>query len=211
MRTLFFLLCAAVTTLASPNAHAQTTDRPVILAFGDSLTAGYNLPDGLGFAPQLQDALRREGIAASVVDSGVSGETTSGGLARLEWVLDGQERAPDLVILELGANDMLRTIDPALTEKNLRAMLDILRRRDIPVLIAGMRAAPNYDAAYIAAFDAIYPRLAQEYGATLYPLFIAGVAGVPGMQLPDGLHPNFEGIKVMVRGILPSVRTALAN
>ena len=195
----------------SASAHAQDVERPVLVAFGDSLTAGYNLPEGLGFAPQLEDALRREGIAARVVDAGVSGDTTAAGRERLGWVLDGLEAKPDLVILELGANDMLRVLDPALTEANLRAMLDELERRDIPVLLAGMQAAPNYDPAYVAAYNALFPRLAAAYDVPLYPLFVDGVAGEPDKLLADGLHPNFQGIKVMVRRILPSVRQALGR
>ena len=211
MSNKFLSLFVASLSLFSASAHAQEVERPQILAFGDSLTAGYELPEGLGFAPQLEDALRREGIAASVKDAGVSGETTSAGLERLEWVLDGLEEKPDLVILELGANDMLRVIDPAIAEANLRAMLDILTARDLDVLLAGMQAAPNYDPAYVAAFNAIYPRLAQDYGVPLYPLFIDGVAGEPDKLLPDGLHPNYQGIKVMVTRILPSVRQALED
>ncbi|MBW0143755.1 arylesterase [Sphingomicrobium clamense] len=201
----------ALLTLFSASAHAQPVERPTIMAFGDSLTAGYNLPEGLGFAPQLEDALRREGVAATVIDAGVSGETTSGGRERIEWVLDGLEKKPDLFILELGGNDMLRVIDPALTEANLRAMLDVLAERDIDVLLAGMQAAPNYDPAFVEAFNAIYPRLAAYYDVPLYPLFVDGVAGEPDKLLPDGIHPNFEGIKVMVTRILPSVRQSLEN
>lgn len=207
----FLSQLVAILSLFSASAHAQPVERPTIMAFGDSLTAGYNLPAGLGFAPQLEDALRREGIAASVIDAGVSGETTSAGLERIDWVLDGLEEKPDLLILELGANDMLRVLDPALTERNLRAMLDILAERDIPVLLAGMQAAPNYDPAYVEAYNAIFPRLAAEYDVVFYPLFIDGVAGQPDKLLPDGLHPNYEGIKVMVTRILPSVRQALSR
>lgn len=205
----FLSQLVAAISLFSASASAQPVERPTIMAFGDSLTAGYNLPEGLGFAPQLEDALRRAGIGASVIDAGVSGETTSAGLERLGWVLDGLEEKPDLLILELGANDMLRVIDPALTERNMRAMLDILTAREIPVLLAGMQAAPNYDPAYVSAYNAIFPRLARDYDVTFYPLFIDGVAGQPDKLLPDGLHPNYEGIKVMVTRILPSVRQGL--
>lgn len=198
------MILAALALAASP-----PPSEPLILAFGDSLTAGYNLERGLGFAPQLQASLRRHGIAATVADGGVSGDTTTGGAARIGWTLDGLARAPDLVIVELGANDMLRTIDPAIAEKNLDAMLGELKRRRIPVLVAGMRAAPNLDPAYRARFDALFPALALKYGAGLYPFFLDGVAGQAGMVQPDGLHPTFAGIKRIVSGILPSVKAAL--
>ena len=186
-------------------------ERPLVLAFGDSLTAGYGLDQGLGFAPQLQATLRRHGIAAAVVDGGVSGDTTEAGKARLGWTLDGLERKPDLVILELGANDMLRALDPKLTEANLDAMLSELKRRQIPVLLTGMRAAPNLDPAYIARFEAIYSSLAKKHGVTLYPFFMEGVAAQQGMVQPDGLHPTFEGVKRVVTGITPDVKQALAR
>ena len=191
---------------ASPPA-----ERPFVLAFGDSLTAGYGLDQGLGFAPQLQATLRRHGIAATVVDGGVSGDTTEAGKARLGWTLDGLERKPDLVILELGANDMLRALDPGLTEANLDAMLSELKRRQIPVLLAGMRAAPNLDPAYIVRFEAIYPRLAKRYETAFDPFFLDGVAAQQGLVQPDGLHPTFGGVKRVVTGITPEVKKALSK
>jgi acyl-CoA thioesterase I len=186
-------------------------ERPLVLAFGDSLTAGYGLDQGLGFAPQLQATLRRHGIAATVVDGGVSGDTSDAGKARLGWTLDGLQRKPDLVIVELGANDMLRGLDPALTERNLSAILAELKRRQIPVMLAGMRAAPNLDPAYLSRFEAIYPELAQRYGAATYPFFLDGVAAQKGMQQADGMHPTFEGVKRIVIGITPAVKQALAK
>ena len=185
--------------------------KPLVLALGDSLTAGYNLDQGLGFAPQLQAILRRHGIRATVHDAGVSGDTSQAGRARLGWTLDGLARKPDLVIVELGANDMLRTLDPALTRANLDAILDELRRRDIPVLIAGMRAAPNLDPAYISEFEAIYPDLAAKHKAPLHPFFLDGVAGQPGLVQSDSLHPTFAGVKRMVIGIVPAVKQALSR
>ncbi|HVJ72123.1 MAG TPA: arylesterase [Sphingomicrobium sp.] len=186
-------------------------ERPLVLAFGDSLTAGNGLDQGLGFAPQLQSILRRHGIAAKVVDGGVSGDTTEAGKARLGWTLDGLERKPDLVVLELGANDMLRGLDPGLTEANLDTMLTELKRREIPVLLAGMRAAPNLDPAYIARFEAIYAALARKHGTALYPFFMEGVAGQQGMVQADGLHPTFEGVKRIVSGITPDVKRAVGR
>jgi acyl-CoA thioesterase I len=183
--------------------------RPLVLAFGDSLTAGYGLDQGLGFAPQLQATLRRHGIKADVADGGVTGDTTEAGKARLGWTLDGLERKPDLVVLELGANDMLRGLDPRLSEANLDAMLTELKRRRIPVLLAGMRSARNLDRAYIARFEAIYPAMARKHAVPLYPFFLEGVAAQPGMTQADGTHPTFEGVKRIVTGITPAVKQAL--
>jgi acyl-CoA thioesterase-1 len=193
------------------SAAAPPAERPLVLAFGDSLTAGYGLDQGLGFVPQLQATLRRRGIAATVADGGVSGDTSEAGKARLGWTLDGLERKPDLVVLELGANDMLRGLDPSLTEKNLDSMLTELKRREILVLFAGMRGAPNLDPAYVARFDAIYPALAKRHGVRFYPFFLDGVAAQPGMQQADGMHPSFAGVKQMVTNIAPAVEQALGK
>lgn len=204
-------LLLAILLLGLPAVASAAQPQPLVLAFGDSLTAGYNLERGLGFAPQLQAALRRNGIAATVADGGVSGDTTSGGRARLGWTLAGLPRKPDLVILELGANDMLRAVDPALARANLDAMLAELGRRKIPVLLAGMLAAPNLSPAYRTKFNAIYPDLARAHGVPLYPFFMAGVVAQPGMQQRDGLHPTFAGVKRIVTGILPQVIAALGG
>ena len=197
------ILIAALAIGAAP------APRPLVLAFGDSLTAGYALDRGLGFAPQLQATLRRHGIAATVADGGVSGDTSQAGRARLGWTLDGLPRKPDLVIVELGANDMLRALDPALTRSNLDAILTALDRRRIKVVLAGMRAAPNLDPAYIARFEALYRDLAAKHRATLYPFFLDGAAGRAGMMQSDGMHPTFAGVKTIVTGILPTIRRAL--
>ena len=166
---------------------------------------------GLGFAPQLQATLRRHGIKAEVVDGGVSGDTSEAGKARLGWTLDGLQRKPDLVILELGANDMLRGLDPDLTRANLDAMLAELKRRQIPVLLAGMRGAPNLDPAYVARFEAVYPAVARQHGAPLYPFFLEGVAAQRGMIQQDGMHPTFAGVKRIVTGITPAVKQGLGE
>lgn len=201
-------IAAALLSIFLSGATAPA-ERPLILAFGDSLTAGYGLETGLGFAPQLQATLRRHGIAAEVADAGVSGDTSEAGKARLGWTLDGLQRKPDLVILELGANDMLRGLDPALTAANLQTVITELKRREIPVLVAGMRAAPNLDPAYIARFDAIYPQLAGRNGSALHPFFLDGVAGQPDMVQADGMHPTFGGVKRIVTAIVPAVKQAL--
>lgn len=176
-----------------------------ILALGDSLTAGFGLGPGQGFAPQLERALRDSGIEAEVIDAGVSGDTTAGGLARLDWALAEQ---PDLVILELGANDMLRGVDPAETRANLDAILAKLREAGLKVLLAGMRAAPNLGPDYGGAFEQAYADLAAKYEVPLYPFFLEGVATEPTLNLPDGVHPNEAGIAEIVRRILPHVLAA---
>jgi acyl-CoA thioesterase-1 len=194
--------------MAASAAPAAAKDVHV-LAFGDSLTAGYGLPSGLGFAPQLEDMLRRNGLRAFVTNAGVSGNTAAQGRARLKWTLDGLGAKPDLVIVALGANDMLRGLPPAQTRADLDAILAELKRRDIPVLIAGMLAAPNLGSRYGADYNRIFPDLARKHGVALYPFFLAGVAGNPSLALPDRMHPNFLGIKTMVSGITPTVLRAL--
>ncbi|TPN32661.1 arylesterase [Mesorhizobium sp. B2-3-3] len=191
---LFLAICGAISS-----ARAEPFK---IVGFGDSLMAGFGLGPGDGFTDKLQAALRAKGHDVSVSDAGVSGDTSSGGLARLDWsVPDGTQ----LVILELGANDMLRGISPDITRKNLDEMLGKLKQRKIAVLLAGMRAAPNLGADYQNAFDAVFPDLAKKYDVALYPFFLDGVAGQPALQLEDGLHPNAKGVDLMVERILPTV------
>jgi len=201
-------LVYALLLIAAPAAPALARDVHV-LALGDSLTAGYGLPPGQGFAPQLQATLRRHGLRAFVADAGVSGNTAAQGRARLAWTLDGLATKPDLAIVALGANDMLRGLPPAQTRAHLDSIVAELRRRGIAVLIAGMRSAPNLGPDYRRDYEAIFPDLARRHKAALYPFFLAGVAGDPALALPDRLHPNFQGIKVMVAGITPAVLKAL--
>ena len=196
--------------LMSIAAAAQAQGRDVhVLAFGDSLTAGYGLPSDQGFAPQLEDMLRRNGVRAHVTNAGVSGNTTANGRARVKWTLDGLKVKPDLAIVALGGNDMLRGYSPRQTREDLDFILAEFKKRDIPVLVAGMLAPPNLGQRYVSDFNSIFPDLARKYGAPLYPFFLAGVAGVPALNLPDRVHPNFQGIKRMVSGIAPSVLKAL--
>src|SRR3954470_1941063 len=197
------LMAVAAAPAAAKDVH--------VLAFGDSLTAGYGLPAGQGFAPQLQDMLRRYGLRAFVTNGGVSGDTAAQGRARLKWTLDGMREKPDLAIVALGANDMLRGLPPSQTRADLEAIVVELKRRGIPVLIAGMLAAPNLGSAYGAEYNRIFPDLAREHGAALYPFFLAGVAGNPSLALADRVHPNFQGIKRMVSGIAPTVLRALGR
>lgn len=189
-------------------APAAAADK-LVLAFGDSLTAGYGLGPTQSFPVRLEAALRRGGIPARVHNAGVSGDTSAGGRARLAWVLRGLGRKPDLAIVELGANDMLRGLDPAQNRANLDAILAELKRQGVPTILAGMRAAPNLGRAYAANFEGTYPALARKHGARLYPFFLEGVAANRSLLLADGMHPNARGVDVIVRGILPVVRTAL--
>ena len=205
------LATLAISAAPAPLPTVAPQPRPLILAFGDSLTAGYALDRGLGFAPQLQASLRRHGIVATVIDGGVSGDTSQAGRARLGWTLDGLPRKPDLVIVELGANDMLRALDPKLTSANLDAILTELDRRRIKTVLAGMRAAPNLDPAYIASFEALFGDVAEQHGATLYPFFLDGVAGQAGMVQGDAMHPTFAGVKTIVTRILPTIKRALGK
>jgi acyl-CoA thioesterase-1 len=175
---------------------------PIILDFGDSLTAGYGLAPEQAFPARLEAALRREGIEVRVVNSGVSGDTTAGGLARLEWALADK---PDLVILALGANDALRGIDPATVRDNLDKMIRKVEAADAKVLLVGMLAPPNWGAEYKTAFDRVFPELAKVHGVPLYPFFLEGVAMKPELNQPDGLHPNERGVAVLVDRLAPVV------
>ena len=190
--------------MASPRA-------PLVWAFGDSLVAGYGLPPAQGFTAQLQAALRRAGIAATVRNGGVAGDTAAQARARLAWGLRGLGDTPDLAIVELGANDMLRGLPVEQAQANLDAVLGELRRRRIPVLLIGMRAAPNLGADYVRRFEAMYPALARKHRVPLYPFFLDGVAGRRALIQADGLHPNAAGVQVIVRRSLAAVRRALGR
>ena len=180
-----------------------------VLAFGDSLTAGYQLGPRDGFAPQLEAALRATGRDVRVHNAGVSGDTTAQGRARLAWVLRGMKVKPDLAIVELGANDMLRGQPPATARVNLDAILTELKKQRVPVVLAGMLAAPNLGPAYAREFNAIYPDLARKHDVALYPFFMNGVLGGTGLLLGDRIHPTKAGVAVIVRGIAPTVTRAL--
>jgi acyl-CoA thioesterase I len=175
---------------------------PVILDFGDSLTAGLGLPAGQAFPARLQAWLHQRGIEARVVNAGVSGDTTAGGLARLDWALADK---PDLVILALGSNDALRGIDPATVRDNLDKIIGKIEASGAKVLLLGMLAPPNWGEEYKGAFDAIFPELARRYHLPLYPFFLEGVAMKPELNQPDGLHPNERGVAVLVDRIAPVV------
>ena len=199
----FKLLLSIVLPLIVAGA-GQAWAAPVkILALGTSITQGYGLPPGTDFTVQLQAALKRDGIDAVVTNAGVSGDTSAGGLARLDWSLADH---PNAVIVELGGNDMLRGIAPAETEKNLRAILARLKAVHVPVLLTGMHAQRNLGADYVKQFDGIYPRLARETGVLFHPFILDGVALNPKLNQADGMHPNPAGVKIVVARILPLVK-----
>jgi acyl-CoA thioesterase-1 len=196
---LLVMLCAQPTGAANP---------PQILVFGDSLAAGFGLSPEASFSARLEARLASDGIRASVVNSGNSGDTTAAGLARLDWALADK---PDLVILELGANDALRGIDPESVRANLDAMIGRIKASGAKLLLAGMQAPLNWGTAYKKRFDALYPELAKAHGVALYPFFLDGVAMEPALNQPDGLHPNARGVAALVDRIAPHVEKLLGG
>ena len=191
---------------AVPAANAEAPVK--IVALGDSLTAGLGLPEKEGFVPRLQAALAAKGMAVEIENAGVSGDTSADGLARLDWSVPP---GTDAVILELGANDMLRGIKPQVTRDALETILRRLTERHIAVLLCGMRAAPNLGADYGSSFERFYPELAAKYDVLLYPFFLDGVAANLGLLQRDGLHPVAAGVDVIVARILPKVEQLIAR
>lgn len=194
--------------IAGAGATAKADEAFKLLIFGDSLTHGYGLPAGETFPEQLEVALTKHGLNVSVINGGNSGDTTAAGLARLDWMLADK---PDAVVLELGANDGLRGIDPAITYDNLDTMLTRLARKGLPVLLAGMLAPRNLGADYAAEFDSVFPRLANKHDVMLYPFFLDGVAMDPTLNQSDGLHPNGAGVGVIVERISPAVQRLITE
>ncbi len=202
---------------AEPSAQVEAVQPVVavkgperlILAFGDSLYAGYGLKAGESMPAHVETLLRRQGLNAKVVNAGVSGDTTAAGRKRLAFALDNLPRKPDLVLLGLGGNDVLRQIPVTETRANLVAMLDELKRREIPVVLTGMRAPPNLGPDFAKPFDALYPELARTYGAELDPFILDGVLGNRRLMLPDGIHPNAKGVDVIAARIAPIVAARL--
>jgi acyl-CoA thioesterase-1 len=184
-------------------------ENPVkIVALGDSLTAGYGLAQSDAFPAKLQRALRAKGLAVEIIDAGVSGDTSTGGLSRLDWSVP---EGTDAVIVELGGNDALRGIDPKLTRTALDTILRRLKERKIEVLLCGMRAPPNLGPEYARDFDGIFPALAAEHGVMFYPFFLEGVAADSKLNLRDGIHPNPAGIDAIVKGVLPQVEELITR
>jgi acyl-CoA thioesterase-1 len=188
---------------------ASAADAPLkMVALGDSLTAGFNLAGSAAFPARLEKALRAKGVAVDVANAGVSGDTASGGLARLDWSVP---EGTDAVIVELGANDMLRGVDPAVTRQALDSIVRRLTERRIAVLVAGMRSIPNLGLDFAQGFEPIYADVATKYGALLYPFFLDGIAGDARFNLRDGMHPNPAGVDKVVAGILPKVEELVAR
>jgi acyl-CoA thioesterase-1 len=209
MRTLFKTILIGVAAILAPAIMASdlalsAAQEPVrILAFGDSLTQGYGVPTGKEFPARLEKALNARGLDVTVINAGVSGETSAGGLARVDWLLGDGKSGPDAAIVELGANDGLRGLPVAEMEKNLDAILARFKARNIPVLFAGMKAPRNFGARYAADYDQVFPKLAQKYEVLFYPFFLEGVALDRALVQPDGLHPNPAGVDAIVKGIQP--------
>jgi acyl-CoA thioesterase-1 len=200
--------CSTATDVGAP-----TRDPPglSILAFGDSLFAGYGVCEDQGYPERLQLALQERGIDANVIDAGVSGDTSAAARQRVGFVLDSLETLPDLALVELGGNDLLRGIAPEQTRENLTAILGELQERNIPVLLMGMRAPPNLGEAYVAEFDAIYPALAGRFDAALVPFFLEPVYDKPALIQQDRIHPTAEGIEAMVAATVDDVERALPD
>jgi acyl-CoA thioesterase-1 len=202
---LLALVLGVAAGLAADPAEARTLR---LVALGDSLTAGFGLPRDQAFPEALEKALRARGYDVDISNAGVSGDTAADGLARYDWAVP---RGTDALIVELGANDMLRALDPAAAEDSLARILAQAKAAHIATLLTGMRAAPNMGADYQARFDAIYPDLASRFGVALYPFFLDGVAADPGLNQKDGLHPTRQGVETIVANILPAVEALLAR
>lgn len=197
-----FNILALIIVAFCVTSYARAEEVIRIVAIGDSLTAGYGLPTGEDFVTQLEAALRAKGYKVGIENAGVSGDTTAGGLQRIDWAIG---KGADFVILELGANDALRGIEPDETRRNLSQIIEVLQQKNIPILLAGMRAPPNMGSEYANAFDQIFPDLASRYKTGYYPFFLEGVAADPALNQDDYIHPNAEGVKVIVGNMLPYV------
>lgn len=195
-------------TAAAAEVPVMGAERRIV-AFGNSLFAGYGLEEEAGYPERLEAALRAKGVNARVIDAGVSGDTSAAGLQRLAFTLDAQETKPDLFLLELGGNDLLRGLSPEQTRRNFEAMLDELESRDIPVLIMGMRAPPNYGQEYQQQFDALYGELAREYGTAIVPFWLESIYEDPTLFQSDRIHPTAQGIETLVADTIDDVQGAL--
>ena len=200
---IFALFVAGINDLRAAEAPGLR-----ILALGTSLTQGYNLPPGTDYCAVLEAQLKARGHKVRIINAGVSGDTTAGGLSRLEWLL---EEPVDGVIVELGSNDALRSFDTKETTRNLDKILEILGKRGLPVLFAGMKSPRNMGPDYVASYDAIFPTLAKKHGVLFFPFFLEGVAADPKLNQKDGIHPNEKGTQVIVRNILPHVEALIAQ
>ena len=202
-KSLIYFLCIVGSCLIAVTSHAREIK---LLALGDSLIAGYGLPKKDGFSDQLEAVLNGGGTRLKVINAGVSGDTSAGGLSRIDWALGSN---PDAILLELGANDSLRGIDPAVTKMNLQKIKTKLGSIGVPILLAGMVAPPNMGKEYGLEFEKVYLELAEVNNVIFYPFFLEGVAGVPELNQEDGIHPNKEGVLKIVETIAPFVRDLL--
>jgi acyl-CoA thioesterase-1 len=207
--TIIFACAAALAVMIAPASAPLAQAQPLrLVVLGDSLTAGYGLPQEAAFPAVLERALKAKGYRVEIANAGVSGDTSSGGLDRLDWsVPDGT----DGVIVELGANDMLRGLDPAVPRRAIGAIVERLKARNIPVMLAGMYASRNLGPDYVQKFDSLYPDIAKRHDLVLYPFFLDGVAGERSLNLPDGLHPTAKGVEIIVGRILPTVESFIGR
>jgi acyl-CoA thioesterase I len=206
---IIFACASLLSGILAPARQAVAQTSPIrLVALGDSLTAGYGLPESAAFPTVLERALKAKGYNVEIANAGVSGDTASAALDRLDWsVPDGT----DGVIVELGANDMLRGLDPAIPRQTIESIVERLKSRDIPVMLTGMYASRNLGADYVKKFDSLYPDIANRHGLVLYPFFLDGIVGDQSLNLADGLHPTAKGVEIIVRRILPTVETFLAS
>jgi acyl-CoA thioesterase-1 len=207
--TIIFACAAALAVMIAPASAPLAQAQPLrLVVLGDSLAAGYGLPQEAAFPAVLERALKAKGYRVEIANAGVSGDTSSGGLDRLDWsVPDGT----DGVIVELGANDMLRGLDPAVPRRAIGAIVERLKARNIPVMLAGMYASRNLGPDYVQKFDSLYPDIAKRHDLVLYPFFLDGVAGERSLNLPDGLHPTAKGVEIIVERILPTVESFIGR
>ena len=207
--TIIFACAAALAVMIAPASAPLAQAQPLrLVVLGDSLTAGYGLPQEAAFPAVLERVLKAKGYRVEIANAGVSGDTSSGGLDRLDWsVPDGT----DGVIVELGANDMLRGLDPAVPRRAIGAIVERLKARNIPVMLAGMYASRNLGPDYVQKFDSLYPDIAKRHDLVLYPFFLDGVAGERSLNLPDGLHPTAKGVEIIVGRILPTVESFIGR
>lgn len=209
-RRAFNAILAGFALISAFPAGAQTPSAaPRLLVLGDSLSAGYNIQARDAFPQKLEAALRAQGVSIQVINAGVSGDTSAGGLTRVDWAMG--QRAPEFAIVALGANDGLRGLDPEAMERNLDRILERMKAKGVKPLLAGMLAPPNMGSDYREKYAAVFPRLAAKHAVPLYPFFLEGIAAKPEFNLADGIHPNPQGVDVMVANILPAVRKLLAG
>lgn len=204
----FFVFTLLFSFVFMSHAFASSTESKRIVALGDSLTSGYGLESGDSFPAQLEKLLITDGFNVVIDNAGVSGDTTAGGLARVEWAING-DVTPSLVIVALGANDMLRGLPIEQTKSNLASIIEIIKKRKIPILLVGMKSPLNYPTPFIKKFDGLYEELSEQYDIPLYPFFLEGVALKSELNQADGIHPNVEGIKLIAKNLLPQVKEIL--